>query len=82
MNNQIIVQGARELVVGNPQVITDALAIRALTAVPFTALVYKFPKTPASADAVAAGTIPAGTQLEYVKSISLTSGTAEVVYQF
>ena len=82
MNNQIIPQGSRELVDASTSIIADALIIRALEDVAFTALVYKFPKTPANADAITAGTIPAGTQLEYVKSVSLTTGLAEVVYQF
>lgn len=82
MNNQIIVQGARELIVASSAIVENALVIRALTAVPFTALVYKHAKGPANSDAANAGTIPAGMNLEYVKSISLTSGTAEIIYQF
>jgi len=82
MNNQILVQGRRELIVASSAVIVGALCIRALTAVPFTGLAYQFPSTPANADAATAGTLPAGMQLEYVDEVTLTSGTVEVIYQF
>lgn len=82
MNNQIILQGRRELIDASSSVVTGALAIRALSNTAFTALVYKFQSAPANADTVAAATLPAGQQLEYVNSVNLTSGLVEVIYQF
>lgn len=80
MNSEIIAQGCRELITCNTTVIVNALRIRAITATAFTALVFKYAPGVANAAAATAGTLPVGESLEYVKSISLTSGLAEVIY--
>lgn len=80
MNNQIIPQGPREFIAASSTVLTNVLRFRANTSTPFTDLVYKFPKSPANADASSSGTLGVGESLEYVKTVTLTSGGGEVVY--
>lgn len=79
MNSDIIPQGARAFITGAPTVITNALVVRALANITFTALVFKYPKAPTPSGAATAGSLAAGQQLEYVGSISVT-GDVEVVY--
>lgn len=79
MNSDIIPQGPRELVTG-PANIANALEINAVTDIAITALLFQFPKTPANAAKVTAGTIKAQSKLNYVKSVTISTGTAEVVF--
>lgn len=80
MNNQIIPQGPREFIVASATQLTNVLRYTANASTPFTDLVYKFPKTPANTDAAAAGTLAIGQSLEWVASVTLTTGNGEVVY--
>ena len=79
MNNQIIPQGARQVITGSSSVITaKLLCFRALTDCAITNLVFIHPAAP-HAQVDTAFTLPQGMELNYVESLTLTSGTAECV---
>lgn len=81
MNNNDIPQGPREFINGSTTILNNVLKLTANTACAFTALVYEFPHSPASAAKATTGTLGVGQSLYYVKSISITTGTCEVVYK-
>lgn len=81
-NSDIVPQGPAEVIAGPATIARPVLQLTALTDLPVTAIVPLFPATPANGAAVSATTVPARSKLTNLKSISITSGTAEVIYRY
>jgi hypothetical protein len=79
-NKNIVPLGCAETIDGSSTVIKNILLIRAFTDCALASVVRVNPPNPASGAAVDSFTLPAGHWLEYVASLTLTSGTCDVIY--